>query len=370
MLGGLIVILGIIVMVMIHEAGHFIAAKSFGMKATEFFFGFGPRLWSVQRGETEYGVKALPLGGYVRIIGMNPFEDVAPEEEGRTYRQAPFWQKSVVVLSGVGANFVFGFLLLWVVAVAIGSPDFDRPKLEVAAVVDVLDDGTPSAAAAAGLEDGDTLVAVDGMVLTEWDDVAPLLRPRPNETVVITVDRDGELLDLTATLTPQVAEGEVIGFLGVSPAYERAREGPVAGLSVAAEQTGVLVRESARGAWALITGLGDLVTSVIGGDEVTTDARPLSPIGIARLGAESQALGFDLTLTVVAWVNIFVGLLNVLPMYPLDGGHFAVALYEKVSGRAPDVRKLVPIAAAVVMFLLLLGVIGFYLDIVDPLDIG
>jgi membrane-associated protease RseP (regulator of RpoE activity) len=188
--------------------------------------------------------------------------------------------------------------------------------------------------------------------------------------VVITVDRGTERLDLEATLTPEVDAGEVIGFLGVSPSYDRAREGPIAGLGVAAEQTGILIRESARGVWALVTGLGELVSQVVGGGDVVTDARPLSPIGIARLGAESQELGFDLTVTVVAWVNIFVGLLNVLPMYPLDGGHFAVALYEKIRGRAPDVRKLVPLAAAVVIFLLVLGVIGIYLDIVDPLNIG
>ena len=370
MLGGLIVIVGIIVMVMIHEAGHFFAAKAFGMKATEFFFGFGPKLWSVQRGETEYGVKALPFGGYVRIIGMNPFEDVDPAEEERTYRQAPFWQKSVVVLAGVGSNFVIGFLLLWVVAVLIGTPDLDDPQLEISSVVEALEDGEPSAAAAAGLQSGDVLLAVDGAALNEWDDLAPKLRPKPNEDVIITIDRDGETIDLVATLTPQVDEGEVIGFLGVSPSYGRTRQGPVEGIATAGEQTGILVAESARGAWALVSGLGELVTQVVGGDEVTSEARPVSPIGIARLGAETQEVGFDLTLTVVAWVNIFVGLLNVLPMYPLDGGHFVVALYEKIRGRAPDVRKLVPVAAAVVIFLLLLGIIGIYLDIVDPLDIG
>jgi membrane-associated protease RseP (regulator of RpoE activity) len=369
-LGGAIVIVGIILMVMIHEAGHFVAAKAFGMKATEFFFGFGPRLWSTTRGETEYGVKAIPLGGYVRIIGMNPFEEVAAEDEGRTYRQARFWQKSVVVLAGVGSNFLIGFLLLWIVASWIGTPDYDAPRLEVASVVIELDDGTPSAAAVAGIKRGDLLVAIDGVVLAGWDDVGEQLRPHPNEPVTITIERDGQLLELETTLSAQVEGSEVYGFLGVSPQHARSREGPIAGLGTAARQTRLLVGESARGAWALITGLGDLVTSVVGGDELTTEARPLSPIGIARLGSETQEVGLDLTLTVVAWVNIFVGLLNVLPMYPLDGGHFAVALYEKIRGRAPDVRKLVPVAAVVVIFLMLLGVLGIYLDIVDPLNVG
>ena len=111
MLGGLAAAIAIIFFVTAHEAGHFVAAKAVGMKATQFFFGFGPKLWSIQRGETEYGVKALPLGGYVRITGMNPLEEVAPADMGRTYREKKFWEKSIVVLAGVGMNFLLGFLM-------------------------------------------------------------------------------------------------------------------------------------------------------------------------------------------------------------------------------------------------------------------
>ena len=121
MLGGFITVFGIIAIVMIHETGHFVAAKKFGMKATEYFFGFGPRLWSTQRGETEYGIKAIPAGGYVRIIGMSPLEEVAPEEEHRTYRGKPFWQKSIVVMAGVASHFVIAFILLWTADVVVGQ---------------------------------------------------------------------------------------------------------------------------------------------------------------------------------------------------------------------------------------------------------
>ncbi len=377
MLGGLIVIGGIVVMVMIHEAGHFVAAKAFGMKATEFFFGFGPKLWSIRRGETEYGVKALPFGGYVRVIGMNPLEEVPAEEEPRTYRGAKFWKKSVVVLAGVGSNFLIALVLLWVVAVFVGEPDPDRPVPEVAAIVSETEDRITgemitTAAVKAGIEPGDLLVEVDGTRIGEWDDLTGVLRASPNETVEIVVERNGELLTLSATLTERVdtETGEVTGFLGVAPRYELERLGPVQGLGAAFAQAGVLVRESAKGIWALVTGLGDLVASVFEGEEVSDEVRPLSPIGIARLGAASQQVGLDLTLTIVAWINIFVGLLNVLPIYPLDGGHFSVALYEKVTGREADVRKLIPVAAAVVIFLVLLGVIGIYLDIVSPVNLG
>ena len=107
-------------MVVIHEGSHFVAAKYFGMKATEAFFGFGPRLWSTKRGETEYGIKAIPLGGYVRIVGMNPFEEVAPEDEGRTYRENPFWKKSVVVLAGIASHFVVAAILMYGLTLAYG----------------------------------------------------------------------------------------------------------------------------------------------------------------------------------------------------------------------------------------------------------
>jgi RIP metalloprotease RseP len=119
-----VMLIGIVLMIVIHEGGHFVAAKSFDMKVTEAFFGFGPKLWSTQRGETEYGVKAIPLGGYVRIIGMNPLEEIQPDEEDRTYRAAPFWQKSIVVLAGVVSHLVVAFLLFLIVfAVWAGHPD-------------------------------------------------------------------------------------------------------------------------------------------------------------------------------------------------------------------------------------------------------
>ena len=128
-MAGFVIIVGVILMVVIHEGAHFVAAKSFDMKATEAFFGFGPRIWSMKRGETEYGVKALPLGGYVRIIGMNPFEEVEEEDEDRTYRVKPFWQKAVVVLAGITSHFVVAFVLFWIVAMTWGTARMPEPYL-------------------------------------------------------------------------------------------------------------------------------------------------------------------------------------------------------------------------------------------------
>lgn len=364
MIGGITVLVGIIFMVMIHETGHFVAAKATGMKATEFFFGFGPKLWSTRRGETEYGVKAIPAGGYVRIVGMNPYEEVAPEDEGRTYREKPFWAKSVVVLAGVASHFVVAFLLFWLVNSVVGVGTISTTVAEVSETVD----GSPSPAARAGFQEGDRIIAVAGVATPEWSDVTGEIATRPGETVTFTVERNDATVLLTATLAAVDDEaGGKRGLLGVTADTPTERVGPLRGFVDAGSSVGDGVVMSARGMWQLFTGLGELITATIEGDRDTLDqVRPASPIGLVQIGAETQRFGFAFTLELVGLFNIFVALLNLIPMYPFDGGHFAVALYERVRGREPDVRKLAPIAAAVLLFFVLLGVLAVYLDIAEP----
>ena len=364
MISALTIVVGIIAMVMIHEAGHFVAAKATGMKATEFFFGFGPKLWSTQRGETEYGIKAIPLGGYVRIVGMNLYEEVAPEDEGRTYREMLFWKKSVVVLAGVASHFVVAFLLFYLVLVGIGFDDLTGSS-GVARVSDTVP-GTDQLAPAllAGLEEGDIIRALDGAATPDWETLVDQIVARPGDTVMLSVERGGAPMTIAVTLAARDdGDGGVHGFLGIEPETYRVRSGFLEGFVDAGASVGEAVVLSGRGMWQLFSGMGDLVLAVVSGDSVEDEVRPASPIGIVRLGA-GQDLGFVLNL--LALVNVFVGLFNLLPVYPLDGGHFSVALYERVRGRPADVRKLTPIAAAVVIFMILLGLLAVYLDIVDP----
>ena len=250
-MGPIIVIVGMLLMVVIHEAGHFIMAKVFDMKATEAFFGFGPRIWSTTRGETEYGVKAIPLGGYVRIVGMNPFEDVAPEEEHRTYRFKPFWQKSIVVLAGIVSHFVIAFILFYIVAVtwntfepstevnsvsnvlitasgavneqplilesddsvisvdgvpladmatttdkppsALSTVVIDRGGTEITVVT--TDNVVPTPAFLIGIQPGDRLVAIDGNQIRDWDHFVEMAHERPGQLAEIQVERDGDILN-------------------------------------------------------------------------------------------------------------------------------------------------------------------------------
>ena len=209
-MGPFIMIIGIVLMIVIHEGGHFLAAKAFGMKATEAFFGFGPRLWSIRKGETEYGVKAIPLGGYVRIIGMNPFEEIPEEEESRTYRVAPFWKKTVVVLAGIFTHFVVAFLLLWLVGTVWGVVVFDEDGTPVrtttVAAVSQSVPGTsdPSPALIAGVELADVIVATNGEAIDTWDDFGEFAESHGGESVVVTVKRDGTIVDLTSVLASEL----------------------------------------------------------------------------------------------------------------------------------------------------------------------
>jgi RIP metalloprotease RseP len=420
-MGPIVVIVGMLLMIVIHEGGHFVAAKYFDMKATEAFFGFGPRLWSTQRGETEYGVKAIPLGGYVRIVGMNPFEEVAPEEEHRTYRFKPFWQKTVVVLAGIFSHFVIGFILFYIVTVTWNN---FLPTTQVADVSEVLVtasgaaeqlplqlesgdhvisvDGVPLAevgttagkppndvvpvvverdgsevtletndnvvatpAYLMGIEPGDRLVSLDGIAIENWDQFVELARERPDVTVEITVDRAGQTISDVVTLAARDVDGTITGFIGVGPEGEEVDVNPIQGIPTAAGLVKDTTWLSLEGLWTMVRQTPQLLGAAIGQDaSVLDEVRPVSVIGIARV-----ATGLQTALAMLAYVNIFVGTLNFIPLYPLDGGHFAVALYEKVRGRKADVRRLIPIAAAVFIFILLLGVLGIYFDIVDPIPV-
>ena len=387
-MGSLIMIVGIVAMIVIHEAGHFVAAKAFGMKATEAFFGFGPKLWSTTRGETEYGIKAIPFGGYVRIIGMNPFEEIAPEEEGRTYRVAPYWKKTVVVLAGIFSHFVVAVVLLWGVNWAVGVVATDAAgdailTTTIAAVAETVEtpDGTvPTPAFQSGVLEGDTITETDGVPVAEWDEFSDFAQAHPGEDVEITIAREGETIVLPVMLetverTLYDDNGNAVldedgnpiryeaGFFGVVPEPEMQHLNGFTAIPEAMSQLWTGIKDSVEGLWRMILGFPELVVSLFtGADDVVDEVRPISPIGLVRVAGDVAP-----TLRLLAYVNIFVGVLNFIPLYPVDGGHFAVATYEKVTGREPDITKMVPVAAVVLLFLVSIGLIGVFLDIFRPI---
>lgn len=364
MIGGLIGVLALVVFVTAHEAGHFIAAKATGMKATEFFFGFGPRLWSFRKGETEYGIKAIPAGGYVRIVGMNPFEEVAPEDVGRTYREKPFWKKAVVVLAGVGMNFFLAFVMFVGIIFAVGVS-------EVVPVVSEVHPGT--AAAEAGLEAGDRIVAIDGTDYEEWAEISGSLAARPGEELTLTILRGGERIDLPVTLGSRTSpeSGEEAGFLGVSATLSDRPVGFFEGIGMAAEQVWVNIGLTFEVMGNIIQpeSLLRLAGVFVGQTDIPDEIRPVSPIGMANLGTQVETLGVANYVALLASINVILATFNVIPLLPLDGGHFAVALWQKVTGREPDVRRLVPVAVAVIGLFTFLTLAAVILDIVNPIQL-
>jgi membrane-associated protease RseP (regulator of RpoE activity) len=360
MLGGLAAAFAIIFFVTAHEAGHFFAAKAVGMKATEFFFGFGPRIWSTRKGETEYGVKAIPLGGYVRIVGMNPLEEVAPSDMGRTYREKKFWEKSVVVLAGVGTNFLLAFLMFYGLALANGVPG------DLTTVVGAVVEGAP--AEEAGLEVGDEILAVDGVDVESWEKVPEMFAEMGPGPTTVTVYRNGQVMTIEVVLE----ESETIdgsGYLGVAPVRERDEVGPIEAIGVAASMVRQGIEDTFNSLFQMLrpSSLAQYFGVLLGNVEVPDEIRPVSPIGIVAIGSQMES--FALFIGILAHVNVILATINLLPLFPLDGGHFAVALYEKVTGRQADIRRLMPVAATVIGIFAFLGFVAIVLDVANPINL-
>jgi RIP metalloprotease RseP len=351
---------------------------------------------------------------------MNPFEEVSAADEGRTYGENPFWKKSVVALVGVASHFVVAFIILYILVLGYGvtrsTTEVDaihpviaapsgvedevrlvlRTSDEIVSIdgvtldewvgsestsaartrVGVLRDGElvvlettdivePAPALLSGIAVGDRLVSLDGQPIEAWDDFERLVERLPTENVMIVVDRDGSPISFRTTLAAKPGRGDTAGYFGVSPTRIIEKVNPWVAAEAASAEIGHAAGGSVGALWALAANLDELVGAVLGQDaEVLDEVRPISAIGLVG-AARGNSVEFALGL--IAVVNVFVGIVNLVPLYPLDGGHFAVALYEKVRGRSADVRRLLPVAVGVFLFLATVGVLGIYFDIVDPL---
>lgn len=374
-----LVVAAIIGIIVFHEFGHLVAAKAFKIKVTEYFVGFGPRLWSMRRGETEYGVKALPLGGYCRIIGMNTMEEVEPADEPRTYRQHPVWQRVVVALGGPATHFIGAFVLLFAMFFWTGDNGniLPIPANNPIVAIDGLTTGQ-SPAQQAGLHVGDRIVAADGHTFSTFTQLATFLEAHPGQRVTLRVDRHGHLLTLTPTLTDlskvRVAGKDAPppsstpkGFLGVevSPVVHLG-----AGSSVVHAFTGIgsIVSTNVQALPRAAADTFRQLDNPAAAHNPSTAVRFESPVGVVRLVHQATRVGLSEVLFLLADISIFVGIFNLLPIPPLDGGHIAVALYEKARSRRDrvhhaDARKLAPLLYVGLLLILVLGLSTLFLDL-------
>ncbi len=379
-LATVLIVLAVIVMVMIHELGHFVAAKAFGMKVTEFFVGFGPRLWSVKRGETEYGIKAIPAGGYNRIVGMSNLEEVDPADEPRAYRQKKFLQKVIVAGAGSFMHAVMAFLLLFSIYTVTGVTE---PSTSIAVLPDG-PNGQQSPAQAGGLMINDRVVGVDGRPIQAWDEVRRYIQDHPGQTITFNVERNGARLDLP--VTPGVQAGSPssapVGFIGVGPGAVTVKTpaGEAVGKTFASLGEFSVQTVQSIGRIFSPTGLqsytNQLATSLqpapVGPPSEASQDRFLSPVGLVGVANDAAESGWRSTLLLLFSINIFVGIFNLVPLLPFDGGHIAVATYERLRswrGRRhmADYNKLLPVSYAVLFFLILMSATSLWLDIVRPL---
>lgn len=384
LIGILLFLIALMLAIFLHEGGHFLTAKLFGMKVERFFLGFGKTVWSFRRGETEYGVKILPLGGFCKIAGMSPHEfdgNFLEEERGRKpepvdperqFRNKPAWQRAIVLAAGSVTHFIMAFVLIYALIVIIGL-QIGAPTTTIQTTVATTSDGKPAPAAAAGLRSGDKILAIDGRRITSFDQLRSVLTDKAGKRVSLTYERDGRTV--TTNLTPAVEKdsgGQTRGFLGIAPTGELVRRGPVEGIASTGSMFGDLVVGSFKGIGGLPSGLMDRLRQTSaqpaagpgggGGDG------PVSVVGFGRLVGQAVSAGQWTTFVVLLIeFNVFVGIFNLLPIPILDGGYLALIVWQSIVRREVDLRKLAPVAAVAVSLLFVFVLVVVWLDITNPI---
>ena len=399
-LGIVLFALGIMVSIVLHEYGHMRVALWSGMKVRRFFVGFGPTLWSVHRGGIEYGLKAVPLGGFCDIAGMTAYDELSPEDEPKAMWRQAWWKRVAVLLAGPAMNIVLAIALFYTVALGWGLVNRDVqpiPTDRVAAVVGDTCAGADrcgvgvGAAGEAGILAGDRITSVDGQPVGSWEDLSEEVSARPGETVPVVVDRDGESVTTTATLSSSTDEGETRGALGVrlsddgippeildDPAYQTVNTYDALGAIPATFTfTGEMIEATIDGLISFPSKIPAVAASIFGAERA--DDSPVSVVGASHIGGQAAEQGaWWLFLLFLAGLNLFLGAFNLVPLTPFDGGHIAVVFYEKIRdalrrlrGLAPggpaDYEKLAPVTIGV--FVLLIGVSAIVItaDFVNPI---
>ena len=377
-LGILAFVVALLLSVMVHEFGHYITARKFKMKVTEFFLGFGKRIWSFRKGETEYGIKAIPAGGYCKISGMTPDEVMEPGEESRAFYIARSSKKLIVLGAGSFLHFVLGIVLLFTLLAGVGVNSLTSVVKEVV---------PDSSAVVAGFQQGDEIQSINGEEVTDWGRGVELIRTSNGGELTFTVIRDGQALDLRATPRLTDVGGEERYVLGIINEVGTKRFGILKAGKESLSITGSMTIQSIKSLALLPAKIPELWGQTFGGEERDADGL-VGVVGVARVSGETLASGdqnwsqrIGTFLLIIASLNIFVGVFNLLPILPLDGGHMAVAIADEIRafiarlrGRprpAPiNVQVLTPITAVVVIILIALTLLLLVADIINPISLN
>jgi membrane-associated protease RseP (regulator of RpoE activity) len=413
-LGVVLFALAILISVSLHEAGHMATAKAFGMKVSRYFVGFGPTLWSFRRGETEYGVKGIPLGGFVKIVGMTPQDDdVEPADQPRAMWRFPVWKRTIVMSAGSATHFALAFVALWFAAMFMGLPNPAYPNtidevnkqpatvaVEPCVIVNPTDAATRSGCASgdptspsslAGLRDGDRITRVGSTPVGSYGDLVKAIRAsEPGVPVQIAYVRDGvtrtATLHLISVQRPPLDNPngslESVSALGVTPKVDiplTVTYGPGEALGASVDFTGTMFTGTVQAMKKFPEKVPKLWTAINGGQR--DPQTPISVVGASRLGGEAVANdAWQAFVMLFIVLNFFVGVFNLLPLLPLDGGHIAIAWFEKVRSwlyarlRRPDpgrvdYYKLMPVTYAVILIFGAFTLLTVTADVVNPITL-
>jgi membrane-associated protease RseP (regulator of RpoE activity) len=389
--------LAILLSVALHECGHMWVARATGMKVRRYFVGFGPTLWSTRRpnklGDTEYGVKAVPLGGFCDIAGMTSVEELTPEERPYAMFRQKTWKRAAVLFAGPAMNFLIGLVLIYAIAVIWGLPNLHPPTTaivgETACVAPEVSKGKlgqcsgAGPAALAGIKPGDTVVKVGDTAVSNFDQMAAAIRKRNGPTPLV-VERDGSAMTVTVDVTSTQRwtkdsdKPSAVGAIGVAPAqFGPTHYNPVTAVPGTFAFTGDLAVELGKSLAAIPSKVGALVHAIGGGER--DPETPISVVGASIIGGDTVDHGLWVAFWFfLAQLNFVLGAVNLIPLLPFDGGHIAIAVFEKFRNMIRSARGRV--AAAPVNYLklmpatyvVLVVVVGYMLltvtaDLVNPI---
>lgn len=377
-LGVIAFVVALLISVMIHEFGHFITARKFGMRVSEFFVGFGKRIWSITRGETEYGIKAIPAGGYCRIEGMTPTDEMPDAQESRAFWRASSWKKLIVLGAGSFAHFLIGFILLFTVFAGTGYTDYPP-------MINKVEAGSP--ADSAGLLAGDRVISIDGKALLSWSDGVNQIANSGGKALTFIIERNGREISLTATGDYIADENRY--RIGIYPGVEREfkRDSMGTAFEKSASNVGILFKASLTSLKDLPEKVPQLFRQTFLGEERDPDGL-VGVVGAARVSGDVVSLDrananerLTTFIFLVASLNVFVGIFNLLPILPLDGGHMAVAIADEIRALFARLRKrprpapinvnvLTPVTAVVVVVLGFLTILLVLADIINPISLN
>ncbi|WP_034265693.1 M50 family metallopeptidase [Actinospica robiniae] len=397
--GALLFVLALLISIVLHEAGHMWCARWSGGKVTEFFVGFGPKLWSFRRGETEYGVKAIPAGGYVKIVGMTDLDEIEPGDEDRALKYKPARKRLLTLSAGSLMHFLIALLLFAFIPMLFGLQKSTTtvgtvypcmvPSGKNAGSTTACQTGQVSPAAKAGLVSGDTILDVNGKPVPDTTTLVDSLRALPGGKPAQLTVRDAQGHTKTLQVTPvggaAVTENDgstgVGSVIGILPGTVQVRQNPITAIKTSGDDYWLTIKGTFQGLASIPASIPKLFHSTVDHTQRSTDS-PVGVVGMAQAsGTLYQQGGVGAVLALVAEVNVFIGVFNLLPILPLDGGHIAILLYEEGRKRAyrllrrpdpgrVDLNKMIPVAYVFLMVFVCLTVLLVAADITNPIHLG